>query len=302
LSSVSYKNPQKNIFSGILSLVFFISHCAFAHAVETSFWTERRREVQNRQKDSTLLASLPSAPSSDMASLIQQFPGVDPRPRVPSVTDALTKDLPHGFVEQQAPLLNALSTAYGSIRKISLPDHAGVSPKIVVHIQDVHQNQEAQNNIGQVLQSLVGKDQIGLVALEGMFKTADLSGFRKFSRQDVLKKWADFLLKTNRISGPIHAALTAPKAFPPILGIDDPSHYDANVAAYRLSVPHIQEIKEKIALQKANLDQQKTAVYTPHLLSFDKQVQAFDAGQIGLGQHIKNLASTSRSALAPGPV
>src|SRR5437762_2927516 len=56
---------------------------------------------------------------------------------------------------------------FGSVRGVSkLPDLKKTS-RLVIHIQDVHRNFEAQSNIGNIVASLMSQGNIGLVALEG---------------------------------------------------------------------------------------------------------------------------------------
>ena len=53
---------------------------------------------------------------------------------------------------------------FGSIRGVSkLPD-LKKSPHLVIHIQDVHRNFEAQSNIGKIVQSLIDQGNVGLIA------------------------------------------------------------------------------------------------------------------------------------------
>ncbi|MBK8574177.1 MAG: hypothetical protein IPN90_00330 [Elusimicrobia bacterium] len=241
----------KSVLSTIFSGIYFITNVSALHATESNFWAERRRGIQNKSGGPVLVAGLSSAQSTLGANFLQQFPSIDRHPIAPLLSATVTKSLPQNFSNKNTPLLQALSTPYGSIRKIIVPSSAQtLHPRTVVHIQDVHQNAVAQKNIGQVVQSLVDHDRIGLVALEGAFKPINLSGFRSFTRQDVLKRWADYLLRTNRISGPIYSALTGSKTFPNIVGIDDPAHYNANVEAYRSSEPRMKELKEKSPLFK----------------------------------------------------
>jgi hypothetical protein len=284
---MSIKSFSSTIFTGI----YLFTNVAAVHATESNFWAERRRGIQNKSGSPMFMAGLPSAQSTVGPDFLQQFPSIDRHALAPSLSATVTKSLPSNFTNKNASLLLALSTSYGSIRKISLPSSSQTLPsRTVIHIQDVHQNADAQKNIGQVVQSLVDHDQVGLVALEGAFNPINLSGFRSFSRQDVLKKWADYLLRINRISGPIYSALTGAKAFPQISGIDDPAHYSANVEAYCSSAPRMQEYKDKIAALQSILNNKKATLFNPALLAFDRSVQSYSAGKIGLGEHFKTLA------------
>ncbi len=118
-----------------------------------------------------------------------------------------------------APLIRALPEDVGSIRKIISPPHP--NGRIVIHIQDVHRNREAQTNIGKAVEELINQKKIGLVALEGAFGPMDFSWYRAYPHQDAVKAVADYLLRDNRISGFVHTAFLSSAPIPSFVGIDE---------------------------------------------------------------------------------
>ena len=143
---------------------------------------------------------------------------------------------------------------------------------MVIHIQDVHMNQEAQWNIRETVKSLLQSGQVGLVALEGATEPIDLQAFADYPHAKAVEMAADYLLKENKISGPIHAALTARGKLPIILGIDDPIHYEANVQAYRDSAPKLEKTHQQIYAIQNEIETQKRVVFSPSLQALDQQV------------------------------
>ena len=119
----------------------------------------------------------------------------------------------------------------GTIRKITAASKKGGG--VVIHIQDVHRNFEAQQNIGKAVQELINANAVDVVALEGAFAPIDLSWYRAYPHADVIKAVADWLLKENKISGPVYTGFVSKAPIPKFVGIDDKNHYDANVEAYR---------------------------------------------------------------------
>src|SRR5205807_400566 len=101
---------------------------------------------------------------------------------------------------------------YGTVRKILKPQSPNSKNQTIIHIQDVHMNAEAQKNIGAAIQSLIDQNQVDLIALEGAFAPIDLTAFRAFPHQDTVHKVADYLLRENKISGPIHTAFVSSHA------------------------------------------------------------------------------------------
>lgn len=285
--------PMKSRFSAVFCALYFLTNVAALHSTEKNFWEERRRSSQRQQNSPLMMASLSSGSSPSVQSFLNKMPSLSPNALAPALESHVAQNIPKGFAENHKALLGALPFAQGTIRKITLPTGllAKQGSRVVVHIQDVHHNEDAQKNIGQAIQSLAAKDQAPLIALEGAFAPINLSGLRGFSRQDVLKKLSDYLLRTHKISGPIHAALTGPKAFNQIIGIDDPTHYNANVEAYRQSAPLIQATKNRLSTLRSDLNKQKANLFSKELLDFDRKVLSYHDGKTNLGDHVKNLAA-----------
>jgi hypothetical protein len=84
---------------------------------------------------------------------------------------------------------------------------------------------EAQKNIAETIKSVVGgwplavgnqlpiansQPRISLIALEGSATPINLDKYRRFPDREAVRETADWLLKENKISGPVHALLTSP--------------------------------------------------------------------------------------------
>jgi hypothetical protein len=151
----------------------------------------------------------------------------------------------------------------------------------VFHIQDVHLNQEAQNNIAGAIRELSKTRKIGAVALEGAFEPIDLREFQNFPHPEQVRIVSETLLLKNKISGPIRIAMQTPD-FPAVIGVDDFSHYWKNVEAYRVAAPHLKETKERIAADRRILADRKKALFNPALAAFDARVEAYRDGSIPL--------------------
>ena len=298
--------------------------------------------------DITLLAQLPSvnlpgSATSSLGSGISQFAfmNLDPRPPTPDTRSSL----PHWLQSLPLPL------TYANFKHARIPPGWKPSDPIVIHIQDVHMNREAQENIGKAIQYLI--DNLGargwelgsgngmkdnnngngktlehlsstqdvpnhspiavdsnqppspiphppslLVALEGAFGPIDLSRFREFPNQDAVRKAADYLLKENKISGPIHSAFTSPKPIPPFVGVDDSAHYHANVEAYRKSAPLVTGYKKRLAAVEKEVEREKSGVFNVKLLEFDKEVHAlfFHLNLIAMTRQLPTSLLTGRQA------
>src|SRR5262245_8819819 len=78
---------------------------------------------------------------------------------------AIPTHRPNDVEEALSPILHSLSFAFGTVRRVSLPTKPW-NGNVVVCVQDVHRNVEAQTNIAKALQALINRKLVGLVALE----------------------------------------------------------------------------------------------------------------------------------------
>jgi hypothetical protein len=274
-----------------VATVYFFSNVVLAYTPEKNLWAERRRHIekssanQTEQQDNLLLASLPAA--SSPVAMFQSLPSAS---RVTSaLSEELAKTLPLSVTAAHAKLFSSLQTTHGTIRKVWLPaKNAG--DRVVVHIQDVHQNQDAQRHIGGAIESLLSSGQAGIVGLEGAFAPIDVKAYHDYKNREVIRLTADYLLKENLITGPVHTAMTTPAPLAPMVGVDDATHYNANVDAYRLSAPNVDTYKKAWTAKKFALAQEKKKVFSPALLAFDSQVEGYHSRGEGLADYVSALS------------
>lgn len=271
------------LFSSALGVLYFVTNVMGAHASETNFWAARRQSVA-RRSPSALLAGFPTLRAATRAAVPDRFPEL-----FPPLPDKIKQTLPPRFFNDQAELLRALPFAEGSVRGISLPPRAPLGGPVVIHIQDVHQNQEAQRHIAAAVAALSAR--VDVIGLEGSTRVLDLARFRTFPDRNAVAIAAEESLAQNEITGPIHAALTAKEPFPSLVGVDDPLHYAANIEAYRQSAPRVAAEEEKLATLKASLETEKQRVFNSRLLKFDRSVRDYREGRTTLSAYVKSLTA-----------
>ncbi len=258
--------------------------------VQAGFWDERKRAVNQ-------LAKLPA----DTQPILQNFPSLQTKTLTrltPSVSQLL-KQAPQPTADRITQLMSALPYEYGTVRKITFPVLCDSSLPVVLHIQDVHMNHEAQKNIGRVVQKLADQNKVELVALEGAFDDIDLSVYQNFSRPKVLRKMADYLLRENKISGPIYTGLTLQQQGPIFTGIDDPRLYQANVNAYKQSVIQYPIAHARLSGLVKDLAVQKEQVFSQRLKDFDMKNESYHKGHLSLTRYVKFLVSESQQTTHP---
>ncbi|MCG3203421.1 MAG: hypothetical protein KCHDKBKB_00079 [Elusimicrobia bacterium] len=320
------KNPSlvNKVFAASLCVSLLTTQCVFAHRPEINFWSERRKSLPPSQTEVApplQWASLPAMSSPLMRiSLPSALPplSLEESPQLHPLFQSLSPR--YGTVRKVSlpqRVYKKPSSRHASGRDPGFASDGNLGPgqkiagatvprgfysgsqnlmseKIILHIQDVHMNPEAQTNIGKTIQELIDHQQVDLIALEGAFGPINLTDFRSFPHQDTLHKVADFLLKENKISGPLHAALRLrpDQVLPPLVGVDDPQHHQANVEAYQQSVPLMKTAKEQLGLLEGKLESQKAKVLNPELASFDRHVTAHRRGQITFGDYVQFLSGS----------
>jgi hypothetical protein len=261
------------------------AQCLLAYQPENSFWANRQRHVQEQSR--FYARATPAGETVGARGVADQFPRIE----IPneSITSSKIRHVPDHLLEGNEKLFSALTSNHGQIRKVSVAQGETLRSPLVIHIQDVHRNAEAQWNIREVVSDLLSSGQVNLLALEGATEKISLQHYAEFPFPHAVKRGADYLLRENEISGPIHAALTTESPLPPIVGIDDPLLYAANVQAYREATLQGTPSRQNFNAIQQDLNNQKKSVYSPALLAFDQTVNGYRVGEIGLGTYVQSL-------------
>lgn len=282
---------NRKILRSTLSIVYMAMNVVFVHSAESRFWADRRKA----RAEATWQARLP-----DRSALETAWPRVAPVDAAVAPT-ARARRLPERLSAEHRRWLAALPESRVSLRRVALP--AGVPRGLVIHLQDVHHNVEAQRNLGDALTAVlsVAGDRLPAVALEGAFGPLRLERSRSFPDRDALRVASEEMLRQSEISGPVHALINAPGPTPVVVGVDDPDHYTANAEAYREAHPRLPAEKDRLARRRAELESAKRATYHPALLAFDQKTRAYHEGKDRLGEYARALsqpAPTKHPALA----
>jgi len=273
-SNTSY--PRKTALL-IVSFLFLVSNSAFVHSQEINLWTQRKKSIQMARR-----------PNSVIPSLLPH-----------NISDVITNGRTKKWIKttQASDLKNVLKNIpqqYGTIRDVVSPKQ-NKNTRVLIHIQDVHMNHEAQANIGEMIQALINKKQVDLVMLEGAFGPINFNPLRDFHHKESVQKVANYLLRENRITGPIHTAMTSPAALPPFIGVDDLVHYNANVEALRDSDKIKDATQNTVQSLKTRLEIQKETKFNPGLRAFDRTVTAYHENQLEMGAYATLLVALSKN-------
>jgi hypothetical protein len=281
--------PFSKGLSLILAVVYFSTNALFGYSPESGFWSERNRAAREHRGGGTRVASLPGSRGGVGSAIVLPSLGV----QIPALAPQRLRHLP--FVRDHKEVFSALSPNLATVRDVSFPTKMTPMSPLVIHIQDVHHNLDAQRRIAALTRALTeGADRpVDVVALEGAWETIDPTPFREFSDRATVEQTMDQLLQGNKISGPVYAACTGSGPFPSLVGVDDSIHHGANVEAYRRAVPEMGRVQAVLKDQRALLEKEKPTVYSEKLLHWDAVVESYHSGGSSLGAYVTALVAHS---------
>ncbi|MBK8575783.1 MAG: mannose-6-phosphate isomerase, class I [Elusimicrobia bacterium] len=290
----SLAGAKKNM-AALLAGTFMYTTLA-SPLVEAGFWQDRQKAAQSRNssRTGTQYAMLPAG----AGALTEALPFLDGKnqggvgleslsgPSLPSAHSSLSP-------EQQKSLpawLNHISSAHGTISQAYFAPNAENRP-LIVHIQDVHEQREAQMNISGLINEIVGSGAVSLVGLEGATGAFDLTPYRTFPNKAVIGDVADFLVQEHMIGGGEHAGWTAEKD-PTLWGVEEMGIYLKNLNSFKDSLPIQQRVQDRIKSWEYRLAQVKPKVFSPELKAFDESQARYKNGSLALPEYVDLLEKT----------
>lgn len=263
----------------LMAFVYFLVQGPAAYAQESSFWAQRRQKKIHRQSVSPALSISPFRQKNSICFETSSPPS----------PFFVNSNVPRPLLQSHREFFSLLARASGRVQKVSVP--AGFSPTspLVLHIQDIHGNEQAQRHIGALIESLVSKRQANIIGLEGTTGVIALQRFQNFQNREAVRRAADFLLRDQKISGPIYAALKGEGSWPVTMGVENPALYWANVTAYRTAAQAQNNVRARLARARHRLDTQKKEAYSPALWALDRAVHAYSKRQLSLGDLVNAL-------------
>ncbi len=294
--------PKKSVvtraLAGGLAALYFLTNVAAVHAAENNFWKDRRRaaslqwgepDAGTPSRGGALYARLPTAPSQgpDLSSLWEQ--------PVHRVSQDLANAAPKNVARAPDARLLAVAQAvapFGQVRRVKTA--TSTTAPLILHIQDVHGNPEAQRNMSGMVLALAQK-QSPLVGLEGAAGAFDIDSFHTYPDLEIVKSVADYFLEKDLIGGPEHAGLVATKPLT-LWGVEDPALYHAHVAAVKESLAGRSRADALLGALTAAIDELKKRHYSPALLDYDQNQSLYEQDRRGLGEYVDKLKGFQKDA------
>ena len=205
------------------------------------------------------------------------------------------------------------SAVPSSVYKINVPEkngkvqqrYRGKSNKTIIHVQDAHSSFEAQQNIAQLIESLVTQENISTVAVEGAAGEVNLSAFKSFPIKEARDSAARKYIKQGLFTAAEYSGVTTQKEFD-LFGAEDANLYKNNFEVFYNTILKRDDILNQIEDIESILNDLKKPLYSKDLFSFDQSFNAFarnqqdlmrfmsvffNAAQINLGERLLNYSN-----------
>jgi hypothetical protein len=182
-------------------------------------------------------------------------------------------------------LKNMVSENNGSIRDSYF---AGNNKGIIIHIQDLHCNFDAQMSIYNIINELIDKYGLNLVTVEGCFGKLETAPFSNYPDEAIKEKVAKYFIKTGEVDGAAFAHIMKKSGFA-FWGADDKNLYEENVAAYRVSIETKEQNKRYYDNMSSILEQFKQKAYSPQLKEFDSKMNAYKKEELEFSDYVAYL-------------
>jgi hypothetical protein len=268
--------------SGALAFVFFSTQVVAAPYVERNFMAERRQALK-RSEDRNKLAALPLE-----APLEKVTRGLGAGPAGATVGGAA---LSAGWTKDRGLWPAWLRCVAGSpveIREVRLAGPLSRPGRVVYHLQDVHEQAEAQRNISRALADIRAANPVLPVGLEGARGAFRLRAFRALPDAGARSEIASALVEKGLLSGAEHLALTA-ETEPDLWGVESAELYRAHVDAFRGSLDLEPAARGHARALDESLLEAARAVYTPELRDWDALRRRFESSGEGLSDYVELL-------------
>jgi len=175
-----------------------------------------------------------------------------------------------------------VSETHGSIRDSYF---AGNNHGIIIHIQDLHSNYDAQMSIYHIIDELINKYNLNLVTVEGSVGRLETAPFSSYPDEKIKEEVAKYFVKTGKVNGAAFAHIMKKSGFV-FWGVDDRSLYVDNLDAYKASIKGKSAATSYYNNIRSIIEKFKSKVYTPELKELDRNIEAYKKEEMDFSEYI----------------
>ena len=223
-------------------------------------------------------------------------------------------DTRYPFAEPAIPIdSQRISSAKNMPIPVSIPEGAGhlvegytargENAKVVIHIQDIHTNYEAQKNLSKILESLIKDNNLKLIMVEGGWGNVSLAYLRSYADFERRQEVAEEYLREGKISGEEYLDIVSDYDIK-LEGIEDETLYKANLDTFFEIEQFRQEASAELSALSSAIEQLKKKMYSPQLIELEQTKQGYDNEKITLADYYRYLdtaAGRTKHSIAAYP-
>jgi len=185
-----------------------------------------------------------------------------------------------------------ISDKLGHIVETFNPQPKGSVPKrLVIHLQDLHTQYEAQRALAKLIQELRKSTNVSLVALEGGAGPGDTKFFSAFPDRTTNQQLAEFFLKQGLFTGPVYHAVTQPGVT--LYGVEDPVAYLEHLKTYQAGHQQQQNVDRYFEPLSAILHELEDRLYSKELKTLTAKVREYEEEKLNFWDYLRYLKATA---------
>jgi len=169
----------------------------------------------------------------------------------------------------------------------------GAAEKIIIHIQDIHTNYEAQKNMSKILESLIQEQGLKLIMVEGGWGDVNLSYLRDYADQERRLDVAEEYLEEGKISGEEYLNIISDYDMD-IQGIEEEDLYRRNLDSFFKIESFRGKGTSVIAELTEITDILKKKIYPASLLALEEKQAEYDEEEISLAEFYQYLLQLAK--------
>ncbi len=163
--------------------------------------------------------------------------------------------------------------------------YQGKDNRLIVQIQDLHTNYEAQANEAKLIYHLLKNKGWRLVATEGAEGEVDTSIFELFDDTATKEEVARFFMSKGQITGAEYLHILKKIPFT-IYGAEDTDLYRKHLNSFNNSLSYKDDVLQYCRQVKDALNEIKSHIYAPELKELDRKISAYDERKLSLNKYV----------------
>jgi hypothetical protein len=169
-------------------------------------------------------------------------------------------------------------------------------PKLILHVQNLHGNYEAQVQIKKLIEYLNQQYGFKLLFAEGAVEKLNADYLKLFADEDRNLRLADYLTKQGELTGLEYYLMNSPKDVAAI-GIEKSELYRKNYEAFKLVYGNKHKSDQFLAQYDQRLEKIASRIFSPDARRLLSEWKKFESGHRDFLPYVRNLADDAQKIL-----